>query len=200
MLIRSAHSTPPVGSWRRMLTLVEGGLPHPATLLQATPDTLAIQIASPGQPGRHHIRPGDGAMRCSALVAAGLLAGCAGNANLPKPDNAVRGHVTYLERMALPADAEVAVQLFDVSRQDTAATPVADTTIRPDGRQVPLPFVLRFDPKRIDPRHDYAVGATITSEGRPAFTTTTTVKVITRDHPTMVDLVLSRTDEKASGQ
>jgi putative lipoprotein len=131
-------------------------------------------------------------VRRLALAAAALLAGCAGNANLPGPPSSVSGHVAYRERVALPADAEVRVLLLDISRRDAPATPVADTTIRPEGRQVPLPFVLRFDPKRIDSRHDYAVRATITSQGQLAFTTTAVVKVITRDHPTMVDLVLTR--------
>jgi putative lipoprotein len=133
------------------------------------------------------------------LAAAGLLAGCAGNSNLPKPGQFVTGHVTYRERVALPTDAEVRVVLLDVSRQDAAATPVADTTIRPGGRQVPLPFALRYDPRRIDPRHDYAIRATITSGGQLAFTTTAVVKVITRDHPTMVDLMLTRAPAAGSG-
>jgi putative lipoprotein len=125
------------------------------------------------------------------LAAAGLIAGCAGRSNLPEPSPVVTGHVTYRERMALPADAEVRVVLLDVSRQDVAVTPVADTTIRPEGRQVPLPFAVRYDPKRIDPRHDYAIRATITSGGQLAFTTTAVVRVVTRDHPTMVDLILT---------
>ena len=131
-------------------------------------------------------------MRALALAATAWLAGCAGHSNLPAPSPTVRGHVTYRERVALPADAEVRVAVFDVSRQDAAATPLADTTIQPAGRQVPLPFVVRYDPKRVNPRHDYAIRATITSGGQLAFTTTTVIRVITRDHPTMLDLVLSR--------
>jgi putative lipoprotein len=124
-----------------------------------------------------------------------LLVSCAGNPNLPPPANWVSGHVTYRERVALPADAELRVMLIDASRRDSAEAPVADTVIRPDGRQVPLPFVLRFDPRRIDRRHDYAIRATITSAGRPAFITPGVVKVVTRDHPNMVDLVLTRAQE-----
>lgn len=133
----------------------------------------------------------------AALASAVLLASCAGNPNLPPPANWVSGHVTYRERVALPSDAELHVALIDVSRPDSAAAPVADTLIRPDGRQVPLPFVVRFDPKRIDRRHDYAIRATITAAGRLAFTTPDVVKVVTRDHPNMVDLVLTRAQEPA---
>jgi putative lipoprotein len=127
-----------------------------------------------------------------ALAAAMLAASCAGNPNLPPPPNWVSGHVTYRERVALPADAELRVMLVDASRHDSADVPVADTVIQPGGRQVPLPYVLRFDPRRIDRRHDYAIRATITSGGRVAFTTPAVVKVVTRDHPNMVDLVLTR--------
>jgi putative lipoprotein len=130
-------------------------------------------------------------VRPLALAAAVLLASCAGNPNLPPPPNWISGHVTYRERMALPPDAEVRVTLVDASRQDSAAV-VADTVIRPRGPQVPVPFVLRFDRRRIDERRDYALRATITSGGRLAFTTPTVVKVVTRDHPNMVDLVLTR--------
>jgi putative lipoprotein len=130
-----------------------------------------------------------------ATAAAMLALSCAGNPNLPPPPNWISGHVTYRERVALPADAELRVMLIDASRHDSADVPVADTVIRPDGRQVPLPFVLRFDPRRIDRRHDYAIRATIASGGRLVFTTPVVVKVVTRDHPNMVDLVLTRAQE-----
>ena len=132
-------------------------------------------------------------VRCAQAASAAILAAsCAGNPNLPPPPNWISGHVTYRERVALPADAELRVMLIDASRPDSAEVPVADTVIRPDGRHVPLPFVLRFDPRRIDRRHDYAIRATITSGGRAAFTTPVVVKVVTGDHPNMVDLVLTR--------
>lgn len=135
-------------------------------------------------------------VRCAQAGAAVILAAsCAGNPNLPPPPNWISGHVTYRERVALPADAELRVMLIDASRRDSADAPVADTVIRPDGRQVPLAFVLRFDPKRIDRRHDYAIRATITSGGRVAFITPGVVKVVTGDHPNMVDLVLTRAQE-----
>lgn len=128
--------------------------------------------------------------------AAVVLATCAGNPNLPPPPAWISGHVTYRERMALPADAEVRLMLVDVSRGDSSDASVADTVIRPGGRQVPLPFVLRFDPRRIDRRHEYALRAAIDIDGRPAFITPSVVKVVTRDHPNMVDLVLTQAQEQ----
>lgn len=63
MLITSPHGTPALGSWHysgEVLTLVEEGLPHQATVLQATPDTLAIRIAGAGQPVAMTFVPGTG--------------------------------------------------------------------------------------------------------------------------------------------
>jgi putative lipoprotein len=132
--------------------------------------------------------------RSSAVVGALLpliVAGCSPYHGTPPSRAAVTGSVTYRERSALPPDAVVRVQLSDVSRQDAAAIPVAQVTLTPAGRQVPLPFELRYDPKAIDSTHTYAVRATIESGGRLIFTTTTASTVITRGRPTHVDLVLA---------
>ncbi|HET6577532.1 MAG TPA: YbaY family lipoprotein [Gemmatimonadales bacterium] len=137
-------------------------------------------------------------MRVLEWLTVGLLAACAGNARMGDPAGRVAGSATYRERMALPPDAELRVQLFDMSAQDSAPTQVADTTVRPEGRQVPLPFVLRYDPKAIDPKHVYAVRATILSARGPLFTSTAVVKVITWDHPDRVDLVLTRVADAAA--
>lgn len=120
-----------------------------------------------------------------------VIVGCARN-----PESSAGGRVTgtvaYRDRMALPPDAVVEVQLSDVSRQDAAAPVLAETTITPAGRQVPLPFDLRYDPSAIEPSHSYAVRATIRSAGRPLYTTATHAPVITRGNPTQVSLMLVR--------
>jgi putative lipoprotein len=104
----------------------------------------------------------------------------------------VTGTVAYRERMALPPDAMVQVQLSDVSRQDAPAIVVAETTITPAGRQVPLPFELNYDVGAIDQKHSYAVRATIRSGDQLLYTTNTAAPVITRGNPTQVPLMLVR--------
>jgi len=128
--------------------------------------------------------------RAASCLALAALAACGAGTTLPAPSRAVTGHVTYRERMALPPDAEVHIAIVDAVRADSSR-PIADTTITAGG-QVPLPFTLPFDRDRIDPRRDYALRATITSGGKPIFTTPLVVRVITHDHPTQVDLVLTR--------
>ena len=46
----------------------------------------------------------------------------------------IPGTVNYRERVALPPDAVVEVQLFDVSRQDVSLTVITETTLPTHGR------------------------------------------------------------------
>ena len=125
-----------------------------------------------------------------------VIAGCAASgARITQSDaneTMVTGTVAYRERMALPPDAVVEVRLSDVSRQDVAAPVIAETTILPEGRQVPIPFELRYDPGKIEPNRTYALRGTIRSEGQMMFTTTTPYRVITQGNPTQVNLMLER--------
>ena len=59
--------------------------------------------------------------------------------------------VAYRERIALPADAVINVQLLDTSVADVAAQTVAEVLINAEGRQVPVPFTLTYDPAKIVP-------------------------------------------------
>jgi hypothetical protein len=54
---------------------------------------------------------------------------------------------------------------------------IAETTVLPEGWTVPIPFELRYDPGKIDPRRAYALRATIRSAGRMMFTTTVAYRV-----------------------
>jgi putative lipoprotein len=123
-----------------------------------------------------------------------VLAGCmaSGNTQGDVKQAAVTGSIAYRERMALPADAVVEVRLSDVSRQDVAAPVIAETTVMPAGRRIPIPFELRYDPGKIEPKRTYALRATISSARRMMFTTTNSYPVITRGNPTKVNLMLER--------
>jgi putative lipoprotein len=131
-------------------------------------------------------------MRIESFLAVGMVLGCAEHSPGPADQGRITGTVAYRERMALPADAVVQVQLYDVSVQDVAAPLIAETTVEPAGRQVPLPFELRYDPAKIDSGRRYAVRATIRSEGRLMFTTSTAAPVLTHGSPGRADLLLVR--------
>jgi uncharacterized lipoprotein YbaY len=93
------------------------------------------------------------------------------------------GTVTYRVRSALPEDAVVRVTLEDVSRADAPATVLAQQEIVTGGKQVPIPFELKYDPAGIEERSTYAVRARIEIGGKLAFTSTTVNQVLTRGNP-----------------
>ena len=133
------------------------------------------------------------------LITLMLVLACS-HSSQPAPENrSLTGTVAYRERMALPSDAVIQVQLSDVSVQDVAAPVVAETTVTPQGRQVPLPFELHYDAGKIDPKRTYAVRATIRSEGQLLFTTTTATLVLTQGNPSRVKLMLTRAAQSTAG-
>ncbi len=110
---------------------------------------------------------------------------------LPPTQFSVTGTVTYRQRIALPDNAIVQVQLLDVSRQDVAATVLGEQTITPNGRQVPFEFEIPYDPAQIQASHSYAIQAQITVNGQLRFLNTSSDPVITNGNPNRVDVLVS---------
>ena len=114
------------------------------------------------------------------------------------PESAViSGTVSYRERMALTDRAELTVTLADVSRQDVAATVIAERIITDPG-QVPIRFELEYPTAEIDERMSYSLRATIHDRGRMLFTTDTHVPVLTRGAGREAKLVLVAVNERAA--
>jgi putative lipoprotein len=138
----------------------------------------------------------------SAAIMIGVLAALGACAHQPRESlgegATLTGTVAYRERVALPPDAIAEISLIDASVQDAAAQPVAKVTVQSEGKQVPLPFSLQYDPGKIDKRHLYIARATITSGGQLLFTTDQVRGVVTQGNPTNVDLVLARVDPEAA--
>jgi putative lipoprotein len=131
----------------------------------------------------------------AAFAAAFALAACGrtGETAMPSPpapvaSASVTGTATYRERIALPADAELIVQLADVSLADAPSTVVAEQRIAPV--RVPAPFTLSYDPARIDPRHSYAVSARVERAGTLLFTTDTRHPVLTQGAGNTAEIVM----------
>ncbi|TPI12033.1 hypothetical protein FJW06_18605 [Mesorhizobium sp. B4-1-3] len=87
-------------------------------------------------------------------------------------ERAIAGELTYRERIALPPDAVLMVELADVSLADAPATVIAKRRIAPAG-QVPIKFEIGFDPKAIRKGRTYALQARITVGERLMFITDT---------------------------
>lgn len=93
--------------------------------------------------------------------------------------NLIMGTVTYPQRIALPENAEVVIELSDVSRLDVPSNILATQTIFTRGRQVPLPFTLAFDPDSIVIEKIYVIRAMIYVEDQLQWTSDEAMPVIT---------------------
>jgi putative lipoprotein len=101
----------------------------------------------------------------------------------------IRGTITYRARIAPPTHAVALVSLRDVSLADAPSEEISSIEFRP--KHLPhLPFVLRYDPRRIHPGHTYSVSARILVDGRLAFISTRMYPVITRGASRTADIVV----------
>lgn len=104
------------------------------------------------------------------------------------------GTVTYRQRIALPPEAIVTVRLEDTSLADAPAVPVVVHSFNAEGRQVPLPFEVAFDPASIKDGNTYSLRASIEIDGELRWTSTTAYHVLTRGNPSQVDIVVDPVD------
>lgn len=107
--------------------------------------------------------------------------------NTPQPAESplakLEGTVTYLSRMALPPNSVIEVKLEDISRADAPSIVMASQTIELQGQQVPIPYVLEYDPAKINPAMRYVVSARITENGKLTWISTTMHPALTRGAP-----------------
>ena len=125
------------------------------------------------------------------LIFAGAASAGGTDPNAGETTAMVTGTVSYRERIALPPNAVILVQLRDVSLMDVAAKLISEQSITPQ-HSVPIPFSLPYNPEEIDERMTYALFATIHSEGRLLFVTDRSYQVLTRGHPGNIDLILAQ--------
>ena len=136
------------------------------------------------------------------MVLLGVLAAC----NAEAPDDSattgeeatanlqqVTGMLMYRERIALPPGAVALVQLSDTSLADMFSYAIAYQEIEDPGNP-PIPFVLEYDPSKIDERMQYGVRATISHDGQLLFTSDTHYPVLTRGAGNTADIMLIMVD------
>jgi putative lipoprotein len=126
--------------------------------------------------------------------------------NPPSPATAVvSGTVAYRERIAMPENAVLTIELQDMSvphepnGADAPAKVIAEQKFTFAGHQVPLPFELHYDPATIDPKHTYALSARITIADQLMFMNTTAYRVITQGNPVKADILLQMVEGQTNG-
>jgi putative lipoprotein len=108
----------------------------------------------------------------------------------------VTGKASYLAQMAMPPQAVQTVRLEDVSRADAPAVVLGEQVIRMEGRQVPIPFEIPYDPSKIDDRHRYVVRASIHLDGELVFTSTKEHPVLTQGYPATVEVLMQPVSQR----
>lgn len=158
--------------------------PGPTTLMACPPDSLGEEFM------RYLLRAviysftDDGSLMLELPADSGTLLFTA------RPQ--VSGQITYLQRVALPDDAVVRVQIQDVSRVDIAADIIAEQVFTTGGAQVPLAFTVSYPASSIQETRRYSLSARITDrDGRLLFINDEYVPVITGGSPTTgIEIVL----------
>lgn len=102
----------------------------------------------------------------------------------------VTGTVTYLQRSALPPDAKIQVSLQDVSLQDAPSVKLGEQVIEAQGKQVPFPFEITYNPSEIKPNHRYTVSARITTGDKLLFISDTSHPVLTNGAPSTAEIIV----------
>ena len=103
--------------------------------------------------------------------------------------------VTYRERIALPPDAILEVELLDTSRANAPSVRMSSQRFRLTG--VPRTVEIGYDAELIDERFTYTVAAKIISGNRVLFRSTTATPVLTRGAPNAAKLVLEMMPRQA---
>ena len=109
----------------------------------------------------------------------------------------VTGTIAYLQRIALPPNAIILVQLQEVSRADAPSKTIAQEKITLGDRQVPVPFELKFEPTKIDAKHSDVVSARIVVDDELRFSSDKVYPVLTRDNPSHVEIILKPAEANA---
>jgi len=166
-------------------------LPGPTTLVMCSPESLGGRFTLfLSQATTFSLTPADDSSEAALLLELPVDSGTLTFSAQPQ----VTGTVTYLQRIALPENAIVRVQIQDVSVADAPMTLVGEQVIVTGGAQVPFAFAISYPEAAIRANGRYSVAARITDgDGRLLFITDTIVPVITGDNPTSdIELVLVR--------
>jgi putative lipoprotein len=102
----------------------------------------------------------------------------------------VTGTASILQRIALPNNAVVTIQLADVSRAGAPAQVIAEQRITTNGAQSPFAFNLAYDKGRIAANGVYTVQGNVSVGGQLRYTTTRQYRVLTGGSPATATVTL----------
>lgn len=118
-----------------------------------------------------------------------IYSNCVSQANMMR-SNTITGSVTYRQRVALPANALVKVQLLQIVEPEAPPNEIAEQQIQTNGRQVPISFSLTYNPEDISPNQSYEVIASILVDGELRWINTTRYQVLTQGNPKQIEVIV----------
>lgn len=95
---------------------------------------------------------------------------------------AVSGTINYRQRISLPANAIVTMQIAEITAGRSGVI-VAEQKFSTNGAQVPFRFTVNFDPARLNQNAAYTIQGNITVDGKVVFTTSSLYRVYTQGNP-----------------
>lgn len=125
-----------------------------------------------------------------ALVALSVAA-CS-QSRTPKALSELAGTITYRERIALPADARIEIQILDVTDVSEPTPPLVAERLLDAPGQVPIAFSLGYDPKSIDANHTYSLRVRVRVGEELWFASPFDLRVLTGGNPDHVEVMLDR--------
>ena len=129
----------------------------------------------------------------ATLVSAALLAACAQGGKMPAPQaNAIVGTVDLAERVTVPPQSTLIVELHEIAQPSAPARIVGQTAIQIETLKPPYKFVLPTDAAPINSEAEYRVSARITLGNQTSFASDTAYPVLTRGAGKTANLTLVR--------
>ncbi|MGS0682409.1 YbaY family lipoprotein [Shewanella sp. 125m-7] len=104
-------------------------------------------------------------------VAASMLTGCATSNAVVE----IQGEVWYKERMMLPEDAVITIQVQDVSLADAPAEVIAE--FERNDVSTPTPFQFLINRDQFEDGHTYTIGARISLDDKLMFINTQSYRI-----------------------
>ena len=105
-------------------------------------------------------------------------------------DAVVMGNIFSQIGAEIPEDAQIYVQLNDVSLADAESTPIAEQVLT-GVTQFPIPYLVKYNPREILDNHTYAIGVRIEDpEGNLLLINPSAYHVITNGNPSQVDVMV----------
>lgn len=135
-------------------------------------------------------------MRLLAMVLALFVTFSAGASMAQPAPETLSVTVSYRERIALPPDAQLDVQLLDLSQAGMSTRRIASQRYVMTG--TPMTVGLSYDPALVTDDGHYAVVATLWSGDRPLFRSIGRHTVLAGTDPTATEILLTMMD--ASGE